>query len=140
MYANATVQTSMEEKTNDLIETITQALNDIIQKAKSNKLSYKLIQVLETKRDLLEYDLPSTSQEKKNKILDELYRNYCGANFNYNAPFFATEKKSPDGKEDEKNNINYPDKTKIFIENSQNMLFCLISYFIWIHYVKHCKS
>ena len=83
---------------------ITQALNDIIQKAKSNKLSYKLIQVLETKRDLLEYDLPSTSQEKKNKILDELYRNYCGANFNYNAPFFATEKKSPDGKEDEKNN------------------------------------
>ena len=29
MYANATVQTSMEEKTNDLIETITQALNEM---------------------------------------------------------------------------------------------------------------
>ena len=83
---------------------ITQALNDIIQRAKSNGLSDKLIQVLETKRDLLEYDLPSTSQEKKNKILDELYRNYCGANYNYKAPFFATEKKSPDKKEDEKNN------------------------------------
>ena len=83
---------------------ITQELNDIIQKAKANNLSNKLIQVLETKRDLLEYDLPSTSKEKKDKILDELYRIYCGVNLNYNPPFFATEKKSQDGQKVEKNN------------------------------------
>ena len=40
-------------------------LNKIIEKAKSNRIPYKLIQILETKRDLLEYDLPSTSKEKK---------------------------------------------------------------------------
>ena len=57
-------------------KTITPQLNKIIELAKSNRLSNRLIQVLETKRDLLEYDLPSTSKEKKDSIIDELYKNY----------------------------------------------------------------
>ena len=61
---------------------ISPELNKIIETAKSSKLSNKLIQVLETRRDLLEYDLPSTSQDKKNKIIDELYKIYCKQNFN----------------------------------------------------------
>ena len=44
---------------------ITAELDKIIGNAKINHLSYELIKVLETKRDLLEYDLPSTPQEKK---------------------------------------------------------------------------
>ena len=51
---------------------ITPELNTILENAKSLRLSNKLIQVLETRRDLLEYDLPSTQQEKKNQIIDEL--------------------------------------------------------------------
>ena len=64
-----------EYKKCSLEKKITPELNKIIEKAKSNKLSNKLIQVLETRRDLLEYDLPSTSQEKKNKIIDEIKQN-----------------------------------------------------------------
>ena len=73
---------------------ITKELNSIISNAKNNNLSYQLIKILETKRDLLEYDLPSTPKEKKEQIINELYKNYCNFNFNYNAPFFAREKKS----------------------------------------------
>ena len=47
-------------------------LNKIIEKAKSNRINNKLIQVLETKRDLLEYDLPQTSKEKKKKAKKKL--------------------------------------------------------------------
>ena len=75
-------------------KTITPQLNKIIELAKSNRLSNRLIQVLETKRDLLEYDLPSTSKEKKDSIIDELYKKYCNLNLNYDAPFFVREKKS----------------------------------------------
>ena len=75
---------------------ITPELNNIIGNAKSKRLSNKLIQVLETRRDLLEYDLPSTSQDKKNKIINELYKNYCGKNLNYDAPYFVREKKIQD--------------------------------------------
>ena len=78
---------------------ITPELNKIIENAKSKRLSNRLIQVLETRRDLLEYDLPSTSQETKNKIIDELFKKYCGTNLNYDAPFFVREKKSKDSKE-----------------------------------------
>ena len=84
---------------------ITSELNNILENAKSKRLPNRLITILETRRDLLEYDLPSTSQEKKNKIIDELYKNYCGTNLNYDAPFFVREKKTKDGKKDEiKNN------------------------------------
>ena len=84
---------------------ITSELNNILENAKSKRLPNRLITILETRRDLLEFDLPSTSQEKKNKIIDESYKNYCGTNLNYDAPFFVREKKTKDGKKDEiKNN------------------------------------
>ena len=53
---------------------ISPELNKLIDNAKSNYLSFKLIRILETRRNLLEYDLPSTSQERKNKIIEELYK------------------------------------------------------------------
>ena len=83
---------------------ITQELNNIIENAKSKHLSNKLIQVLETRRDLLEYDLPSTSNEKKHKIINELYKNYCNQNLNYDAPYFVREKKSQNEAENEAKN------------------------------------
>ena len=73
---------------------ISPELNKIIENAKSKHLSNKLIQVLETRRDLLEYDLPSTTKEKKHKIINELYKNYCNQNLNYDAPYFVREKKT----------------------------------------------
>ena len=72
---------------------ITPELNKLLENARAKRLSNRLIQVLETKRDLLEYDLPSTPKEKKVKIIDELYKKYCGINLNYDAPFFVREKK-----------------------------------------------
>ena len=81
---------------------ITPELNKIIENAKSKRLQNKLIQVLETRKDLLEYDLPSTSQEKKNKIIDELYKNYCGEILNFDPPYFVREKKS---QEEKKNKV-----------------------------------
>ena len=73
---------------------ITPKLNNIIEQAKSKGLHHKLIQILETKRDLLEYDLPSTSKKKKDNIIDELFKKYCNVNLNYDSPFFVREKKS----------------------------------------------
>ena len=83
---------------------ITNELNNIIENAKSKRLSNKLIQVLETRRDLLEYDLPSTPQEKKNKIINELYKNYCGENLNFDSPYFVREKKNQTENKNEKKN------------------------------------
>jgi len=84
---------------------ITPELNKIIESAKSKRTSSTLIDILETRKGLLEYDLPSTSKEKKNKIIDELYRKYCGENLNYEAPYFVREKKNQNEtiKEDKNN-------------------------------------
>ena len=83
---------------------ISKNLNTIIENANKNHISNGLIKILETKRDLLEYDLPSTSKEKKEQIIDILFNNYCKMNLNYNAPFFAREKKSEkDDNEKQKN-------------------------------------
>ncbi len=83
---------------------ITAELNNILERAKSNRLHMNMIQSLESRRDLLEYDLPSTSEERKNKIIDDLYKRYCNLNLNFNPPFFAREKISKDGIKDEKKN------------------------------------
>ena len=83
---------------------ITKELESIITNAKKNNIPNTLIRIFETKRDLLEYDLPSTNKEKKEQIIEQLYKNYCGINFHYNAPFFAREKKS--GKEGGQNEVN----------------------------------
>ena len=83
---------------------ISKELDNIIETSKSNNLSEKFIKILETRKDLLEYDLPSTSQERKDKIIDDLFNNYCGENLDYDAPFFARGKKSKN--EDEKEKLN----------------------------------
>ena len=100
---------------------ITPELNKILENAKSLRLSNKLIQVLETRRDLLEYDLPSTQQEKKNQIIDELYKNYCKANLNFDPPYFVREKKTQketEGKE--MNNTPLLLTEKMILEAVQN--------------------
>ena len=83
---------------------ISKELDNIIEIAKSNNLSEKLIKILETRKDLLEYDLPSTSKERKDKIIDFLFNNYCGEQLDYDAPFFVRGKKSKN--EDEEEELN----------------------------------
>ena len=83
---------------------ITKELNSIIEQARQNHLSNGLIKVLETKKNLLEYDLPSTSKEKKDKIIDELFYNYCNRNLDYDAPFFVREKDNEIDPQKKKNN------------------------------------
>ena len=73
---------------------ITKELNSILENARKVGLSNKFIEILETRRDLLEYDLPSTSADKKNQIINNLFRIYCNMNLNHNAPFFARENKT----------------------------------------------
>ena len=95
----------MKNTKNVVQKKITPELNTILESAKAKRLPNRLITVLETKRDLLEYDLPSTSKEKKDKIIDELYKNFCGSNLNFDAPFFVREKKTKTGeKVKDKNN------------------------------------
>ena len=92
---------------------ITKELNSIIDSANKNYLPKNLIRVFETKRNLLEYDLPSTSKENKDKIIDYLFHNYCNMNLDFNAPFFAREKKVEnlgDQKEENKTPIELTDK------------------------------
>ena len=98
---------------------ITKELHSIIDLANQNYIQRNLIRVMETKRDLLEYDLPSTSKEKKNQIIDVLYKNYCNINLNYNAPYFAREKKTE--KEDQKQVNKTPlELTEKMIQNAIN--------------------
>ena len=85
---------------------ISKELDNIIEIAKTNKLSKKLIKILETRKDLLEYDLPSTSKERKDKIIDFLFNNYCGEQLDYDAPFFVRGKKSKNEDEDEEEELN----------------------------------
>ena len=77
-------------------EKITSELNSLLEKSKKIPAFGPH---LETRKLLLEYDLKSTSQERKNQILEELYRKFCGMGLNFQAPFFAREK--PNQKKDE---------------------------------------
>ena len=92
---------------------ITKDLNSIIERAKEANLSSSLIKILETRRDLLEYDLPSTSKEKKDQIINILFNNYCGINLNHSPPFFAREKESKNEPKEE---------NKIPTELTENMI------------------
>ena len=101
---------------------ITKELNSIIESAKENRLSNNLIKVFETKRDLLEYDLPSTSKEKKDQIINQLFKNYCNLNQNYNAPFFAREKKTEKDENQKAVNKTPLELTEQMIQNAINKL------------------
>ena len=83
---------------------ISPKLLEIIENAKAKIVSNNFNRILETRKDLLEYDLPETSQEKKNEIIDKLLKNY-GENINYSPPFFVREKKiESDNKKEKLNN------------------------------------
>ena len=71
---------------------ISPKLLEILENAKAKIASNNFNRILETRKNLLEYDLPETSQKRKNEIIDKLYKNYC-ENINYSPPFFAREKK-----------------------------------------------
>ena len=69
---------------------ISPKLNSILKKAKDH--SKDLSRALNTRKNLLEYDLPSTKEKRKNEIINFLYRNYCNFSYNYNPPYFVREK------------------------------------------------
>lgn len=96
----------MKNLKNVIKKKISKELDNIIEIAKTNKLSKKLIKILETRKDLLEYDLPSTSKERKDKIIDFLFNNYCGEQLDYDAPFFVRGKKSKNEDEEEEEELN----------------------------------
>ena len=85
---------------------ISPKINEIIENAEENNISKNLIKILKTRKDLLEYDLPKTSQKRKNEIIEDLYSNYCNEEFNYETPYFVREKKSGEEVKNEKKNDN----------------------------------
>mgnify|MGYP006916288121 CR=1 FL=1 len=54
---------------------ISKKLNSILEDCKS--LPDLFLKVLKTRKNLLEYDLPSTTEKRKKAIIDELYNDYC---------------------------------------------------------------
>jgi hypothetical protein len=86
------------------LKKITPELNKIIDNASSQNISMDFIDILDIKRDLLEYDLPSTSQDIKEDIINYLSMVYCTQQLDYDAPFFVREKKTKDGLHSEKVN------------------------------------
>ena len=85
---------------------ISKELDSILKKAKSE--FYNLYKILNTRKILLEYDLSSTSQKRKNEIIDELDENYCNGFLEYDAPFFVREKKK--------------EKNEMIIENDEEFI------------------
>ena len=71
-------------------KSISNELISILEKASS--ISYDFAKLLKTRKNLLEYDLSSTTQKRKNEIIDILYENYCNERQNYRAPYFVREK------------------------------------------------
>ena len=62
--------------------------------------SDKYYLILMNKIYLLEYELKSTSHERKKEIIEELFDNYCDKELDYKPPYFVREKKADT---DEKN-------------------------------------
>ena len=68
---------------------ISTKLNSILKNAKNN--SSDLLRALNTRKNLLEYDLPSTTQQRKNEIINFLYQYYCDNTLNFDPPYFVRE-------------------------------------------------
>jgi hypothetical protein len=84
-------------------KTITKELELILKDA--SKKSNNLGVALEARKLLLEYDLPSTSQEKKNEIINKfLNDNYSRQSLNYDAPYFVRVKKNQNDQKSETKN------------------------------------
>ena len=86
---------------------ISEELKSILKNAES--LPNNLFNILITRTNLLEYDLSSTPQERKNEIIDKLYTYYCNKRLDYNPPYFIEEKNEQDSDmeiEEEGNNKN----------------------------------
>ena len=96
---------------------ITKELEIILKDA--SKQSFNLGIALEARKLLLEYDLPSTSQQKKNEIINKfLYNNYSKQNLNFSAPYFVREKKTEDGKKSETKNNTPTELTEKLIKDA----------------------
>jgi len=118
---------------------ISKELISILEKASS--ISYDLAKVLETRRNLLEYDLPSTTQKRKNEIIDILYENYGIKGLDYSAPYFVKEKldKSNDMEienEDDNNDEAILELTDDIIKNEveKNIKYDLEDSFLYLHF------
>ena len=87
---------------------ISKELISILDKAKS--ISDDFYKVLITRKNLLEYDIPSTPQKRKDEIFDLLYKKYCNNSLEYYIPYFVREKIKPsnnmeiENEDDNKNN------------------------------------
>lgn len=77
---------------------ISKALHNIFLESLNLK-NRDLQRIILTRFKLLEYDLPSTSKESKNSILEYLFENYCKENLNHEQPSFVRLKKTEDKKE-----------------------------------------
>ena len=70
-------------------QVISEELKSILKKAES--LPKDLFNILTTRTNLLEYELPSTTQKRKNTIIDKLYKHYCNKRLDYYPPYFIEE-------------------------------------------------
>ena len=69
---------------------ISNELNKIIKDIDNITKDYQLVNECELKKNLLEFDLPSTNETRKKEIINNLGIKYHGLKFNHRPPDFAT--------------------------------------------------
>ena len=96
---------------------ISEELNTIIKNSES--ISHSLSEEFKLKKNLLEYDLDSTNQERKNDIIDKLYKKYCKESFDYKPPYFVKEKSEKKNEMEIEDNDN---DDKIVLELTEDII------------------
>ena len=81
-------------------------LKNLFTKIQKEKLPNQFVNDCERTYNLFEYDLPSTTQERKKQIIDYLYRQYSNQRFDAPKPDFASKMTTKTAKE--KDNKGYP--------------------------------
>ena len=81
-------------------------LKNLFTKIQKEKLPNQFVNDCERRYNLFEYDLPSTTQERKKQIIDYLYRQYSNQRFEAPKPDFASKMTTKTSKE--KDNKGYP--------------------------------
>jgi hypothetical protein len=69
---------------------ISEELNTIIKNIDQLTRDRELVRECELKKNLIEFDFPSTNEKRKKEIIDDLGKQYHGLNFNHRPPDFAT--------------------------------------------------
>ena len=72
---------------------ISEELNTIIKNIDQLTRDRELVRECELKKNLIEFDFPSTNEKRKKEIIDDLGKQYHGLNFNHRPPDFATKLK-----------------------------------------------